>query len=99
MNRESTRKINNFNLDLHIPSDHTTVNANALEMDAKEKFLEIDITNLKEFACKLPMGSALREVLMAQDSRIRADVFIARLPDWLQLSRLLVQRNLHFDSI
>jgi hypothetical protein len=49
----------------------------------------VNIRNLKEFATKeLPIDSTLREVLLKQPDEVGVDVFLARLPIFLQLASM-----------
>jgi hypothetical protein len=49
----------------------------------------INISKLKVFVGeKFPTGSPLREIILNEDIDLAADIFLARLPVWLQLSRL-----------
>jgi hypothetical protein len=54
----------------------------------KTNVSKVDITNLKNFASTLPIGLPLREILVLEDNELRLNVFLARLPIWLKLSRL-----------
>ncbi|MEM3697092.1 MAG: hypothetical protein QXQ94_06285 [Candidatus Bathyarchaeia archaeon] len=50
----------------------------------------VSIKKLKEFAIyKLPKNSALREILISEENELDINVFLARLPVWLKLSRFL----------
>jgi len=47
---------------------------------------EVDLCGLKRFAReKLPVGSSLREILLANDDKISVATFLAYVPIWLQL--------------
>jgi hypothetical protein len=50
----------------------------------------VNIKKLKEFVLeKLPKNSALREILISEEDELDINVFLARLPVWLKLSRFL----------
>jgi hypothetical protein len=52
----------------------------------------INISNLKVFVeAKFPTKSPLRQIILNEDSELAADIFLARLPVWLQLSRLKME--------
>jgi len=54
----------------------------------------VNIKKLKEFALeKLPKNSALREILISEEDKMDITVFLARLPLWLKLSKLLKDEN------
>jgi hypothetical protein len=49
----------------------------------------LDISKLKSFAIdNLPVGSPLREILLGENNEMTVDVFLARLPLYLRLSKL-----------
>jgi hypothetical protein len=39
-------------------------------------------------ADELPVGSPLREIILGEENELNVDIFLARLPVWLQLSKL-----------
>jgi hypothetical protein len=54
----------------------------------------VNISRLKDFVAeKLPVGSPLREVILGDDVELDSSIFLARLPVWLQLSRLKIDRG------
>lgn len=54
-----------------------------LRLETKRRIL---MRELKDFAFeKLPRGSALRDVLLAEDDELDADVFLAKTDVWLKL--------------
>lgn len=49
----------------------------------------VKISKLKAFAAdELPVGSPLREIILGEETELNVDIFLARLPVWLQLSKL-----------
>jgi hypothetical protein len=48
----------------------------------------INIRPLKTFALQLPKDQALRDILLAENEELDLFTFLARLPIWLQLSKL-----------
>ena len=53
---------------------------------------ELCLTNFKQYAGKLPVGSMLREIILAQKDKIDATDFVALVPIFLQLSRIEVRQ-------
>jgi hypothetical protein len=50
----------------------------------------VNIKKLKEFAIhKLPKNSVLRDILISEEDELDINIFLARLPVWLKLSRFL----------
>jgi hypothetical protein len=53
----------------------------------------VNISTLKALVAeRFPAGSPLREIIMNEANELAADIFLARLPVWLQLSRLKTSR-------
>jgi len=55
----------------------------------------VNISKLKNFALKLPLGSPLRDILISEESKLSAQTFLARLPIYLKLCRLEENRRRH----
>jgi hypothetical protein len=54
----------------------------------------VKISNLKNFvANSFPSGSPIREVIMNENNELGCDLFLARLPIWLQLIKLETGRK------
>lgn len=55
---------------------------------------KVDVRALKSFAFeKLPKGWPLREILLSDEDELDVNVFLARLPLWLRLSRVSSTRS------
>ena len=53
--------------------------------------IKVNIRKLKSFAfAQLPKDCVLREILISEEDELDVSIFLARLPVWLKLSKLLV---------
>jgi hypothetical protein len=59
---------------------------------------KVEISSLKTLVeVRFPQGAPLREILMKESDELSIDLFLARVPIWLQLSRLKKHRE-KFDE-
>ena len=56
----------------------------------------VDITNLRDFALRLPVNSALRQLILMEPNHLKIDTFLSRVETWLRL--LDIERGVRTEA-
>jgi hypothetical protein len=61
-----------------------------------KRFKRVDIESLKDFVLKLPVNSALRQLILMEPNHLKIDTFLSRVETWLRL--LDIERGVRTEA-